>query len=233
MKQFSKFGSKQDVDCLNTAEVKAHQWEGIPSASGSPHVCNEYPSAAFHCPTLAHFKCGPKTYDPLVRHFFSAFVTHNVDGNDVIFYPFLQVRMVKCAYVSFIDKPVDENMQCTLHNENNPLHKHWGAILRKGMSILVDATECELVDGYVYYMAARVLTTTGRKGCKVGIVKCLFDQVEYFAHRSPCGLCYQNSTFRQTNATVLQGLYLLTVGKQNTIKLKTIMKSLVTKTSRT
>jgi hypothetical protein len=127
MKRFSKFGSKQDVDCLITAEVKAHQWEGIPSASGSPHVCNEYPSAAFHCPTLAHFKCGPKTYDPLVRHFFSVFVTHNVDGNDVIFYPFLQVRMVKCAYVSFIDKPsVDENMQCTLHNEDNPLHKHCG-----------------------------------------------------------------------------------------------------------
>jgi hypothetical protein len=85
MKRFSKFGSKQDVDCLNTAKVKAHQWEGIPGASGSPHVCNEYPSAAFHCPTLAHFKCGPKTYDPLVRHFFSVFVTHNVDGNDVIF----------------------------------------------------------------------------------------------------------------------------------------------------
>jgi hypothetical protein len=59
--------------------------------------------------------------------------------------------MVKYAYVSFIDKPVDKNMQCTLHNKDNPLHKHCGAIVRKGMQILVDATECKLVGGYILY----------------------------------------------------------------------------------
>jgi hypothetical protein len=44
------------------------------------------------------------------------------------------------------------------------------------MPILVDATECKLVDGYMYYMSARLVTTKGKKGRKVGIVKCLFDQ---------------------------------------------------------
>ena len=92
--------------------------------------------------------------------------------------------MVTSALVSFIDKPVDENMTCPLHHkESSDIHKHCGSIVGYGMPILVDATECELVDGYVYYIAARVLLTNGRKGCKVGIVKCLLDQVKYFAHR--------------------------------------------------
>ena len=91
--------------------------------------------------------------------------------------------MVNYAYVCFIDKPVDENMQCTLHNDESPVYRHCGAVVRMGMPILIDATECELVDGYVYYIAARLITTSGRKGCKVGIVKCLFNQVHLFAHR--------------------------------------------------
>jgi hypothetical protein len=72
--------------------------------------------------------------------------------------------MVTSAYVSFIDKPVDENMICPLHNKDSEIHKHCGSIVDKGMPILVDATECELVDGYVYYMAARLVTTKGKKG---------------------------------------------------------------------
>ena len=57
--------------------------------------------------------------------------------------------MVTSAYASFIDKPVDENMICPLHNKDSEIHKHCGSIVDKGMPILVDATECELVDGYV------------------------------------------------------------------------------------
>jgi hypothetical protein len=54
----------------------------------------------------------------------------------------MQVRMVNAAYVCLIDKPVDNNMSCILHN-------NCGTIVRKDVPILVDATECKLVEGYV------------------------------------------------------------------------------------
>lgn len=66
MKRYSKFGSKQDVKYLNTFELKAHRWTGIPCASKSPFLCDEYPSAPYHCPSLAHFKCGPETNKQVV-----------------------------------------------------------------------------------------------------------------------------------------------------------------------
>lgn len=84
--------------------------------------------------------------------------------------------MVTHAWVSYIDKAVDNNMTCSLHD-------NCGKVVTMGMPILVDATECELVEGHVYYIAARVLNRNGTKACKVGIVKCLIDQVHYFAHR--------------------------------------------------
>lgn len=66
MKMYSKFGSKQNTDLLNTSERKANAWTGL---GDTPYHCNEYPSAAFQCPTLAHFLCGPKTSNSLVRPF--------------------------------------------------------------------------------------------------------------------------------------------------------------------
>jgi hypothetical protein len=67
LKRFSKFGPKQSTDYLNTAKIKANLWKGL--GDNTPYHCNEYPSAAFQCPTLAHFQCGPMTSDPLVRRY--------------------------------------------------------------------------------------------------------------------------------------------------------------------
>jgi hypothetical protein len=76
LKRFSKFGSKQNIDYLNTSEVKARQWQGLDS--DSPYHCNEYPSSAFRCPTLAHFKCGPMTSDQLVRRLYHCSVINEI-----------------------------------------------------------------------------------------------------------------------------------------------------------
>lgn len=67
--RYSKFGPKQNTNVLNTYELKANRWEGIPCKS--PHVCFEYPTCAFQCPTLANFQCGPKTCEPLVKSYCS------------------------------------------------------------------------------------------------------------------------------------------------------------------
>ena len=68
-------------------------------------------------------------------------------------------------------------MKCDQHKNG------CGRTLKTCMTVVVDATECELVEGKIYYIAARVVTDDARKSCKIGIVKCLFDQVHLFAHR--------------------------------------------------
>ena len=68
-------------------------------------------------------------------------------------------------------------MTCAEHTDG------CGLGLQMGELIVVDATECELAQGKVYYIAARRVTSEAKRGCKVGYVKCLFNQVKYFAHR--------------------------------------------------
>jgi hypothetical protein len=56
--------------------------------------------------------------------------------------------MVNSAYICFINKPVDENMVCILHNKDSPVHKHCGAIVEKGMPILVDVLTASCISDY-------------------------------------------------------------------------------------
>jgi hypothetical protein len=51
-------------------------------------------------------------------------------------------------------------------------------------------------------MAARLVTTKGKKGCKVGIVKCLFDQVPLFAHRIGYVTKVHHPDEKQENRTI-------------------------------
>ena len=55
--------------------------------------------------------------------------------------------------------------------------------VEEGSLVVVDASECELVHGRIWYIAARTVTKEGQKSCKVGYVKCLFNQVHLVAYR--------------------------------------------------
>ena len=88
-----------------------------------------------------------------------------------------QVRMMDYAWVCFLKNPIDENMTCADHING------CGFGVEEGSLVVVDASECELVHGRIWYIAARTVTKEGQKSCKVGYVKCLFNQVHLVAHR--------------------------------------------------
>lgn len=88
-----------------------------------------------------------------------------------------QVRMIPHCLISFVANPIDENMKCAAHPTG------CGKQLEVGDTVIVDATECQLVQGKVYYIAARKINDDGQRSCKIGYVKCLFNQVHLFAHR--------------------------------------------------
>lgn len=91
------------------------------------------------------------------------------------------VQMVKYVNVLFINKPIDDNMRCE-HHPNG-----CGFDLKHGENCIVDAGECQLVMGRVWNVAvrARVVGKDGlRMDCKVGIVRCRFDQLHLIGNRS-------------------------------------------------
>jgi hypothetical protein len=49
--------------------------------------------------------------------------------------------------------------------------------------IVVDASECELVNRRIYCIAARCVNRDRHKSCKVGYVKALFNQEHLVGHR--------------------------------------------------
>ena len=92
-----------------------------------------------------------------------------------------EVQMVKYVNVLFIHKPIDDNMRCQLHP------KGCGSDLQLGENCIVDAGECQLVMGRVWNVAvrARVAGKDGlRMDCKVGIVRCRYDQLHLIGNRS-------------------------------------------------
>ena len=91
----------------------------------------------------------------------------------------------KTGIVCFINRAIDKNMKCKRHPNG------CGDFIAQGTPVIVDATECELVQGCIYYIAVRVLGhIEDKKGewqphkmCKIGYLKCLYNQVHLFAHR--------------------------------------------------
>ena len=122
-------------------------------------VSSTTPTSLFQCPRLLSYQ-GP----PMLQ-----------DGN---------VRIVRRCHICYLDKPFDTNMCCDKHTDG------CGKSLVMGTPVVCDATECELIEGKIYYIAARTVRIVdedgereSRKGCKVGVVKCLFNQLHLFAHR--------------------------------------------------
>ena len=100
-------------------------------------------------------------------------------------YYFSKVHKQAYGIVCFVSHPIDKNMKCSKHPDG------CGHALSVGNIVVVDATECELVQGCIYYIAVRVVydgnddkgAVEPYKGCKIGYLKCLFNQVHLFAHR--------------------------------------------------
>eukprot|EP00956_Cyclotella_meneghiniana_P036904 scaffold132185_cov61-Cyclotella_meneghiniana.AAC.1 len=94
-----------------------------------------------------------------------------------------EVRMVKFANVLFISQPQDENMKCNRH----PGGCGWD--LAENDICRVDAGECQLIKGRIWNVAVRALYDADEKGniqlgCKVGIVRVLYNQLHLVANRT-------------------------------------------------
>ena len=152
---------------VNPGALTAHQTACTKFVGTAPYVLTDskgevasvthtFPLTLMQCPRLLSYQGPPATNDELVR-------------------------MVTSCYVCFLDKPIDNNMTCSNHSSG------CGKSVVRGDLIVCDASECELVEGKVYYIAARRVKVSEKreveKECKVGIVKCLFNQLNLFAHR--------------------------------------------------
>ena len=86
--------------------------------------------------------------------------------------------MVRSSVINYIHDPFDSNMKCTKHPNGCGRE-----MLHKGTVVVCDARECEYIRGGVYYVAARCVDRKGNRTCKVGVFKCLFNQLNIIAHR--------------------------------------------------
>lgn len=86
--------------------------------------------------------------------------------------------MVRSSLINYIHDPFDSNMKCNQHPNGCGRE-----LLKKGTVVVCDARECEYVRGGVYYVAARCVDHEGNRTCKVGVFKCLFNQLNIIAHR--------------------------------------------------
>ena len=164
-----KTHSKGTAD-LQTGPVTSGQVACTKYVGNAPHVLENsigkvasvtstFPISLFQCPRLLSYQGPPALHDDLVR-------------------------MVRSCHICYVDKPLDDNMMCEAHPDG------CGKALEVHDIVVCDASECELVEGKIYYIAARMVVTIEdngkvdtRKGCKVGIIKCLFNQLHLFAHR--------------------------------------------------
>eukprot|EP00956_Cyclotella_meneghiniana_P017956 scaffold29650_cov44-Cyclotella_meneghiniana.AAC.1 len=94
-----------------------------------------------------------------------------------------EVAMVKYVNVIFISTPLDTNMSCKIH----PGGCGWA--LNYGRPVKVDAGECQLIKGRIWNVAVREFSGVDEKhnvtlGCKVGIVRVLYNQLHLVANRS-------------------------------------------------
>ena len=86
--------------------------------------------------------------------------------------------MVRSSLINYIHDPFDSNMKCDQHPNGCGQE-----LLKRGTVVVCDARECEFVRGGVYYVAARYVDEKGKMTCKVGVFKCLFNQLNLIAHR--------------------------------------------------
>jgi hypothetical protein len=80
------------------------------------------------------------------------------------------------APVCYINKPLDPNMKCAMHNRG------CGAYLQVGNICYIDGSECTFIEGH-YFISVRLLNHLGLRTCKVGYVKVLCNQVHLLCNR--------------------------------------------------
>jgi hypothetical protein len=61
--------------------------------------------------------------------------------------------------------------------------KPCGADLRVNEVVFVNGRDCTLVNHHIYYLGVNRVEMGEVKACRVGVLKCLFNQVQYFANR--------------------------------------------------
>ena len=86
------------------------------------------------------------------------------------------MQKVVIAPVCYINKPLDPNMKCAMHNRG------CGAYLQVGDICYIDGSECTFIDGH-YFISVRLLNHLGLRTCKVGYVKVLCNQVHLLCNR--------------------------------------------------
>lgn len=81
--------------------------------------------------------------------------------------------------IGFLQEPVHTNMCCDKHTGPN---NHCAVHLAIGDVVFVDGSEATFHRGQ-WMLAVRKLDLFGRRGCKVGFVKCLCDQLYLVCNR--------------------------------------------------
>lgn len=93
-----------------------------------------------------------------------------------------EVKLVRYVNVIFISNPLDDNMSCVIHQ------KGCGQHLKLNDLCKVDAGECQLIKGRLWNVAVRHVGDPDNKnnmqlGCKVGIVRVMYDQLHLGGNR--------------------------------------------------
>ena len=114
--------------------------------------------------------------------------------------------MVKYANVLFISQPdLDQNMKCNSH----PGGCGWS--LEDGDICRVDAGECQLIKGRIWNVAVRAVYDPDDKGniqlgCKVGIVRVLYNQLHLVANRTGTITMLCHGPNKKSNTQNLQNM---------------------------
>ena len=138
--------------------TRTQKWNNFRGLEGLG-IDDKFPTKLRECPMFANYSLA----HPMTEH--------------------AEVRMVKYANVLFISQWQDENMKCKQHTGG------CGWDLSEGDICRVDAGECQLIKGRIWNVAVRALYDPDEKGniqlgCKVGIVRVLYNQLHLVANRT-------------------------------------------------
>ena len=114
-----------------------------------------------------------------------------------------ETSLVKYVNVIFISTTLDKNMSCNIH----PGGCGWA--LNYGRPVMVDAGECQLIKGRIWNVAVREMSAVDDKhnitlGCKIGIVRVLYNQLHLVGNRTGMITSISHKPEKKSNTQNLQ-----------------------------
>eukprot|EP00956_Cyclotella_meneghiniana_P020516 scaffold36341_cov43-Cyclotella_meneghiniana.AAC.2 len=116
-----------------------------------------------------------------------------------------EVSLVKFVNVIYTSTPLDDNMHCNIH----PGGCGWA--LNYGRCCKVDAGECQLIKGRIWNVAVREMSAVDDKhnitlGCKIGVVRVLYNQLHLVGNRTGMITSISHKPEKKSNTQNLQNM---------------------------